>query len=334
MQVPLAPMTTLRLGGPAKRLIEASSEDEIVRAVVEADVREEPLLVLGGGSNVVIADAGFDGTVLKIASRGVVKTGSRLDVQAGEPFDELVHDFVDRRLVGIECLAGIPGLAGATPMQNVGAYGQEVGVATLSVRAFDRKRRTLVDFAPKDCRFAYRSSIFRGSDRWVITRVTFALRTGDLSDPVRYTELAKALGIAEGRKAPLRTVRDAVVALRRTKGMVLDPADPESTSAGSFFTNPIVDLATAERIGAPRFPAPDGKVKLPAAWLIEHAGFSKGHTLGRTHISKKHALALVTSPGATTAELLELARAIRRGVHDAFGVMLQPEPVLVGCVIE
>jgi len=338
--VSLAPMTTLRLGGPAKRLVSAASEEEIVAIVKDVDARGEPLFVLGGGSNVVIADAGWDGTVLRIASRGVRKTGDDLEVEAGEPWDALARNWVDDGLVGVECLAGIPGLTGATPMQNVGAYGQEVETTISRVRAFDREAKKLVDFASSECGFGYRTSMFRASTRWVITRVTFRLRKGDSSEPIRYTELSKALGIQDGERAPLRTVRDTVILLRKQKGMVLDPEDPETTSAGSFFTNPILNVATADRVaeraGAapPRFPAAGGNVKVPAAWLIERAGFSKGHTMGRAHISKKHALALVTENGATTVELLDLARAIRHGVHDAFGVMLQPEPMLVGCVMD
>lgn len=329
MHASLSSMTTLRLGGPPKRLIEARSEDEIVRAIEEIDAKGEPLLVLGGGSNLVVADAGFDGTVLRIASRGVGKDGA---VEAGEPWDERVRAWTDEGRSGVECLAGIPGLTGATPMQNVGAYGQEVESTITKVRAYDRTQKKIIELSPSECRFAYRSSIFRGSSRWVITRVTFRLTPGE-SAPIRYAELAKALGIREGATAPLREVRDTVIALRRTKGMVLDPNDPESTSAGSFFTNPIVDPATAERLGSPKFSAPGGKVKIPAAWLIERAGFSKGFTMGRARISRKHALALVTEPSATTEELLTLARAIRTGVEEKLGVRLEPEPILVGCVL-
>jgi UDP-N-acetylmuramate dehydrogenase len=300
-----------------------------VRAVTET---KEPLLVLGGGSNVVVADAGWSGTVLRIASRGVRRDGDVFDVEAGEPWDALARGWVDDGRVGVECLAGIPGLTGATPMQNVGAYGQEVESIITSVRAFDRQQKKIVSLDRSECRFEYRSSIFRGSDRWIITRVTFRLEKSEVSAPIRYAELAKALGIAEGERAPLRTVRDTVVALRKGKGMVLDPDDSESVSAGSFFTNPIVALEIADRIGCPKFPAADGNVKIPAAWLIERAGFSKGFAMGRAHVSRKHALALVTD-GATTGELLDLARAIRKGVHEKFGVVLEPEPILVGCAL-
>lgn len=332
MRASLSSMTTLRLGGPPKRLAVARSEKEIVDAVREADEKSERLFVLGGGSNVVVGDAGFDGTVLRIASRGVDRSGDEFTIEAGEPWDELVRT-IDA--AGIECLAGIPGLTGATPMQNVGAYGQEVESTIVRVRAYDRQQKKIVELARNECGFAYRSSIFRGSDRWIITRVIFrwASSVESMSMPIRYAELAKALGIGEGERAPIKKVRDTVVALRRTKGMVLDADDPESTSAGSFFTNPIVDPEIAERLGAPKFPGPEGKVKIPAAWLIERAGFSRGFAIGRVHVSKKHALALVTEPGATTAELLELARTIRDGVEQKMNVRLEPEPIFVGCAL-
>lgn len=341
MQASLAAMTTLGLGGPAKRLVEAQTEDELARAVAEADARGEPVFVLGGGSNVVVGDAGWDGLVVRVASRGVRRVaheGAAFEVEAGEPWDALARQWAEDGLAGVECLAGIPGLAGATPMQNVGAYGQEVEGIVSRVRAWDRRARAFVELDRAACGFGYRASVFRGSDRHVITRVTFALREGPLSDPIRYAELARALGVREGERAPLRVVRDAVVALRRQKGMLLDRADPETRSAGSFFTNPVVDAAEADAVSAragapvPRFPAPGGKVKLPAAWLIERAGFPKGYALGRAHVSRKHALALV-SGGGTTEELLALARAIRRGVERAFGVALEPEPVLVACTL-
>jgi UDP-N-acetylmuramate dehydrogenase len=335
MQVLLAPMTTLRLGGPAKHFVRAHSEEEIVGAA-----SSERLFVLGAGSNVVIADEGWDGTVLKIASRGVRGDGGIFEVEAGEVWDDLVRQWTDDGYAGVECLAGIPGLAGSVPMQNVGAYGQEVQSTIVRVRAFDRKTNAMVELSNGDCCFGYRSSIFRGSDRWIITRVTFRLHRSDRSMPIRYAELARALGVKEGDRAPLDVVRDTVIALRKSKGMVLDPTDPDTVSAGSFFTNPILSVDEARAVIArakamcgaepPSFPVQGGKVKLAAAWLIERAGFSKGFAIGRARISRKHALALV-SDGATTAELLELARAIRKGVKAAFGVTLEPEPIFVGC---
>jgi UDP-N-acetylmuramate dehydrogenase len=332
---PLAPLTTLRLGGPARRLVEAATEDELIAAVRET---EPPVLVLAGGSNVVIADEGVPGTVVRIATRGVRRDGARLVVAAGEPWDDLVADCVARGLQGFECLAGIPGSVGATPIQNVGAYGQEVSETVESVRVLDRATDRVQEMPAAACGFRYRGSVFKYHDRRVVLSVTFRMRRGDVSGPLRYTELARALGVPEGGSAPLAEVRDAVLALRRRKGMVIDPADPDSVSAGSFFTNPILlpdaFAALAERAGPelrpPAWPEPGGRVKTSAAWLIERAGFRRGHGNGRAGISTKHTLALVNRGGATTAELMTLAREIAAGVDERFGVRLVPEPVLVG----
>jgi UDP-N-acetylmuramate dehydrogenase len=344
--VPLAPMTTLRIGGPARRLLEATTDDALVRAITDADARGEPVLVLGGGSNLVVGDAGWDGLVVHVATRGVDAREETdrvmLDVAAGEPWDDLVARCVDARYSGVECLSGIPGLVGATPIQNVGAYGQDVSESIARVRVLDRRAREVRDVAARDCGFAYRASAFKGDARFVVLGVTFVLARRDESAPIRYAELARALGVAAGASAPLAEVRRTVVALRRTKGMVLDDADPDSVSAGSFFVNPIVDaagLAALEaRVAArgidaasvPRFPESDGRTKVAAAWLIERAGFAKGYGAGRVGISRKHALSLVNRGGATARELLDLAREIQRGVRDAFGVELAPEPVVVG----
>jgi UDP-N-acetylmuramate dehydrogenase len=339
--VPLAPLTTLGVGGAAKRLARVTTERELVDVLGEAT---EPILVLGGGSNLVIGDAGWDGLVVQIATAGVTIEGgadsrarhAHVTASAGVVWDELVGEMVDARLAGIECLSGIPGLVGATPMQNVGAYGQEVSHSIVAVRAYDRERRAIVTMSRDECAFAYRTSVFRGSDRWVVLDVRFELvrERGGRADslPIRYTELTRALGIREGERAPLDFVRRVVLALRRTKGMVVDLRDPESKSAGSFFTNPIVDAAVAARLPAdtPRWPQPDGRTKLAAAWLIERAGFAKGYTVGNVGISRKHALALVNRGGATAHELLALARQIRDGVRDRLGVELVPEPVIVG----
>jgi UDP-N-acetylmuramate dehydrogenase len=331
----LAPLTTLRLGGPARRLVEARTEDELIAAVREA---EPPVLVLAGGSNVVIADEGVPGTVVRVATRGVSREDGRLVVAAGEPWDELVADCVARGLQGFECLAGIPGSVGATPIQNVGAYGQEVAETVESVRVLDRATDRVEELPAAACGFRYRSSVFKYHDRRVVLAVTFRLRRDDVSGPLRYAELARALNVPEGGSAPLAEVREAVLALRRRKGMVIDPADADSVSAGSFFTNPILSgeafAALAERAGPelrpPAWPEPDGRVKTSAAWLIEQAGFRRGHGNGRVGISTKHTLALVNRGGATTAELMALAREIAAGVHARFGVWLAPEPVLVG----
>jgi UDP-N-acetylmuramate dehydrogenase len=325
--VSLADKTTLGLGGPARRFVRVESIVDLHDALAT----DERVLILGGGSNLVVGDAGFDGLVVQIGIRGISVDCDTVSCAAGEVWDDFVAQMVAARRVGVECLSGIPGLAGATPMQNVGAYGQEVSDTIVSVRALDRERGELVTMAPSECAFGYRSSVFRGSARWVIVDVTFRLPRAELSAPIAYAELARALGIAAGERAPLAAVRDTVIALRRGKGMVVDPADPESRSAGSFFTNPLVDPATAAGLGpeAPRWPQPDGRVKLSAGWLIERAGFAKGYRRGAVGISNKHALALVHRGGGTTAELLALAREIQDRVRERLGVELTPEPVLV-----
>jgi UDP-N-acetylmuramate dehydrogenase len=329
VDAPLAPLTTLRLGGPAKRLVSVATEAELVEAVGEAD---EPLLLLAGGSNLVLPDAGWPGVVVRIETRGIERDGAVLEVQAGEPWDDLVAASVEEGLAGFECLSGIPGSVGATPIQNVGAYGQEVAETVQSVRVLDRAKGTIQELAPAACGFAYRSSALKRTDRWVVLAVTFALRRARTSQPLRYAELARALDLEPGACAPLGEVREAVLALRRGKGMVLDSADPDTISAGSFFMNPILDPDTvaALRPRPPAFPQPDGRVKTSAAWLIERAGFAKGYARGRVAISSKHALALVNHGGASTAELLALAREIAAGVRDCFGVQLEPEPTIVG----
>jgi len=332
---PLAELTTLRLGGPAARLVEAATEEEVVAAVRRGD---EPLLVLAGGSNVVVADEGWPGTVLLIVTRGIERDGVRLTVQAGEPWDPFVARCVAEDLAGLECLSGIPGSTGATPIQNVGAYGQEVSETIASVRVLDRESDRVEDLPPQACGFSYRSSVFkRAPGRWVVLSVTFALDGSPHSRPIRYPELARALGVQTGATAPLGDVRAAVLALRRDKGMVIDEADPESVSAGSFFTNPVLDEAAFARLreragpGLPAFPQADGTVKTSAAWLIEHAGFARGHGDPLTiAISSKHTLALTNRGAGTTTDLVALAREIAAGVHEAFGVDLHPEPVFVG----
>jgi UDP-N-acetylmuramate dehydrogenase len=356
-QVSLARYTTLRLGGPALRFAEAATATELAARVRSADERGEPLLVLGGGSNLVVADEGFPGTVVRVATRGIRRAGDGdtvwLTVAAGEDWDTVVADSVADGLAGLECLSGIPGLAGATPIQNVGAYGQEVAQTLVTVRAYDRASRAVIELPAADCGFGYRTSAFKtgmasGSvtGRFVVLEVTFRLRRSPLSVPVRYAELARALGVGEEQPAPLADVRSAVLALRRGKGMVLDSADPDTRSAGSFFTNPVLDLAQfagLERAVAavcgpeariPRFPAGPGQVKVPAAWLIERAGFAKGYSRDPerqgARISTKHTLALVNPGRATTVGLLALAREVCDGVRKAFGVDLATEPVLVG----
>jgi len=319
--VELAALTTLRVGGPAASFVEARTEDELI------DAARDAALVMAGGSNLVVADGGVSGRVVRIATRSVERDGTRLTVAAGEDWDALVARCVAEGLQGFECLSGIPGSVGATPIQNVGAYGQEVAETVVSVRVFDRETGRVEVMSPAECGFGYRTSVFKYHDRRVVLSVTFELREATESGPLRYAELARALDIPVGGTAPLADVREAVLALRRAKGMVIDDADPDSVSAGSFFTNPI--LATAPE-GAPAWPDADGRVKTSAAWLIERSGFHKGYGNGRVGISTKHTLALVNRGGATTAELMALAHEIAGGVEDRFGIALHPEPVLVG----
>jgi UDP-N-acetylmuramate dehydrogenase len=339
--VPLARYTTLRLGGPAERLVTVTNEDEILESVRLA---RGPVLVLAGGSNVVIGDDGVPGTVVLLRSRGIDTTpdgdAALFDVAAGEPWDDVVAASVARGYAGLECLSGIPGSAGATPIQNVGAYGQEVAETITSVRVYDRVSDRVRVMAPDECGFAYRTSVFKRSDRWIVLGVTFRLVRSPLSAPVGYAELARALGGGVGDRAPLADVRAAVLRLRAGKGMLLDSADPDTYSVGSFFTNPVLDRAAYQallsRAGAagepPAWPGTDGLVKVSAAWLIERSGFHRGHPgPGDVGLSTKHTLALTNRGAGTTADLLALAREIREGVRTRFGVTLHPEPVLIGC---
>lgn len=338
----LADHTTLRLGGPATRFVTAATESEVVEMVSAADEAGESLLVLGGGSNLVMADAGFEGTVVRIATTGIDADvddevscgGVMVTVAAGESWDDVVSTAVDRGWTGIEALSGIPGDVGATPIQNVGAYGQDVAQTVARVRVWDRTLKGVRTFAGADCGFGYRHSRFKADPgRHVVLDVTFQLPQGELGAPVTYAELARTLGVELGERAPLREVRQAVLALRRGKGMVLDPADHDTWSAGSFFTNPVVP---AEQLpdGAPSWPTGE-RVKTSAAWLIEGAGFGKGYGLdlrgGRASLSTKHTLALTNRGGATTSDLLVLAREVRAGVAATYGIALANEPVLVGC---
>lgn len=341
----LANYTTLRLGGAPHRLVVAEESDEIVQGVREAESLGQPVLVLAGGSNVVIGDDGFPGTVILVRSRGhrVIAEDDRavtLRVEAGEPWDDLVAATVEAGYSGLECLSGIPGSAGATPIQNVGAYGQEVAETVAGVEAYDRVAGEVVALTPDECSFAYRSSVFRHTDRWTVLSVDFTLQRSPLSTPVRYAELARALGVGIGDHVPLAQARATVRALRAGKGMVLDPDDPDTRSVGSFFTNPVLDTTAYESLvdradglgEPPSWPAPSGVVKVSAAWLIDKAGFRKGYRNdGGAAISSKHTLALTNPDGGSTAALIDLAREIRDGVHDRFGVTLHPEPVLVNC---
>ncbi|MGO4956310.1 UDP-N-acetylmuramate dehydrogenase [Luteococcus sp. Sow4_B9] len=345
----LADHTTLRLGGPARRMVVATTEQELVAAVREADEAGEPLLVLSGGSNLVIGDEGFPGTVVKVATRGISADvsdcgGAVVTVAAGEVWDDFVAHAIANEWRGLEALSGIPGLVGSTPIQNVGAYGSDVSQTIYRVRTYDRVAGELRTFTAPECQFAYRDSVFKQTrmpdggptGRYVVLEVTFQMLLGNLSAPVGYQELANRLGIQVGQRADMTLVRETVLALRAGKGMVSDPSDHDTWSAGSFFTNPILTAQEAEQLpeAAPRYPAGEGRVKTSAAWLIDHAGFQKGFTVGaKVSLSTKHTLALTNRGGAATSDLMELAGVVRRGVTRKYGVTLIPEPVLVGCTI-
>jgi len=342
--VDLAAHTTFGVGGPAGRFVEAVTETELIQAVQAADADGAPLFVLSGGSNVLVSDDGFPGVVIHVATRGV--TGMRTDdgaviwdVAAGETMDAIVDGAIGDGLSGLEALSGIPGLVGAAPVQNIGAYGAEISSVVTSVRVWDRLagEQRVIDAA--DCGFGYRDSVFKQSrhtgqatGRYVVLGVLLRLVTDGLSAPIAYAELAKTLGVELGRRVPGRDVRQAVLELRRGKGMVFDPADPDTHGAGSFFTNPVLSASEADGLptDAPRYPQDDGRVKTSAAWLIEHAGFPKGFGAGPARLSSKHVLACTNQGGAKASDVIALARQVRDGVRSKFGVTLEPEPVLVG----
>jgi UDP-N-acetylmuramate dehydrogenase len=365
----LSGLTTMRVGGPAQRLVTVETTDDLVDAIREVDDADEPLLVVAGGSNLVISDEGFSGSVVRIATSGITvesadSTQVMVRVAAGESWDEVVVRAVTERWSGVEALSGVPGCAGATPIQNVGAYGQEVAQVIDSVRVWDRREQQVLTFSNADCHFTYRHSLFKAQPRYVVLDVLFRLGVGPLSGPVAYADLARALGVAAGDRVPLQDAREAVLAQRRQRGMVLDAADHDTWSCGSFFTNPIISTrsyaALQDRVetlqgepgglsGAdgsnradvanglngtvtvPRFDTPDGQVKTSAAWLIDRAGFGKGYRMpGPAALSTKHPLAVTNRGSASAADIVALAREIRDGVHDVFGVSLVNEPVLVG----
>ncbi len=361
----LARHTTFGVGGPAAKFVTASSVTQLVETVKHADQAGEPLLVLAGGSNLLISDLGFDGTVVHVATKGVearVSGGAVLvTVQAGEVWEDLVAWAVEQQWSGVETLAGIPGLVGATPIQNVGAYGCDVSATIHQVRTFDRVTGSIKTFSTADCQFGYRDSIFKrtrfagvmlGTEkhgfregdptelprissptgRYLVLEVTFRLLVSPLSVPIGYAELARQLGVQQGDRVPTARARDTVLELRRSKGMVYDPTDHDSWSAGSFFTNPFLQPEQAATLpdDAPRFPQPDGRVKTSAAWLIERSGFGKGYGGTAATLSNKHTLALTNRGQATAQDIVALARQVRDGVEARFGVRLVPEPVLVG----
>lgn len=364
----LSDITTMGVGGPADRFIVARSREEILEAVQEADAAGTPLLIVGGGSNLVIADEGYRGTVLQIATRGITvgdiaegedaaAAGAAVDgtvpvtIEAGHPWDEAVAWTVEHELGGLEALSGIPGAAGATPVQNVGAYGADVSNTLLSIEAWDRHEGRLVTMQASELDLTYRNSVLKratqnGSPRWVVLAVTFGLKRGEAL-PVAYDQLARALNVELGTRVSLADVREAVLGLRRSKGMVVDPQDPDTNSCGSFFMNPIVEesLTSALPADAPRYPAgKDGHVKLSAAWLIDHAGYHKGFGMkgqpgeeiagGRASLSSKHTLAVTNQGGASCADVVALARAVRAGVKDAWGIELHHEPLLIGTSLD
>jgi UDP-N-acetylmuramate dehydrogenase len=346
--VQLSPLTTLRIGGPARFFAETRDEDEMLAAISFAEQRSLPLFILGGGSNVVVADEGFPGLVVHVALKGVTwrEEGEEVIVtaRAGEDWDELVSQCVDRDLAGIECLSGIPGSVGGTPVQNVGAYGQEVSETIISVRAFDRLAGRVIELSDEQCRFGYRASVFNSTarDRYIVTAVTYSLKPHG-EPAIRYPDLKNFFSTVSTRPS-LKLTREAVRGIRAQKAMLIAPGDPaddsandsDYRSAGSFFKNPVVTSGAFDRIKeiaaehVPNFPAGDGMLKVPAAWLIERAGFHKGYSRGRAGISSKHTLAIINRGGATAHEVISLMKEIQERVSEKFGVPLMPEPVFVG----
>jgi UDP-N-acetylmuramate dehydrogenase len=364
----LADYTTLGLGGPAQAFISADTEQDLIDAVRSADKAGQPVLLVGGGSNLVISDDGFPGTVIHVNTRGLtyIDAGDgavTVTVAAGDDWDTVVAATVAEGLAGLEPLSGIPGRAGATPIQNVGAYGREVAEVVTQVRVYDRQEDQIRTVPNEFCQFSYRTSLFKsgrpeslvawpdgspalaaGQPRYVVLDVTFRLARQSLSARVKYAELAAELGVEMGEQAAAGEVRAAVIKIRSRKGMVLSPGDPDTRSVGSFFTNPVItvgDFAAVEAAAAargiaqvPRYQAGEGLVKVPAAWLIERSGFAKGYGApGPARVSSKHTLALVNAGEATTADLLALAREIVSGVRAAYGVTLTPEPILIGVTL-
>jgi UDP-N-acetylmuramate dehydrogenase len=339
-QVPLAPFTTFEIGGPARWFAEAITEADIEAAVEFASARKLRLFVLGGGSNLLVSDSGFDGLVLRICLRGVQVEGVVISAAAGEDWDALVARSVDAGLAGMECLSGIPGTVGGTPVQNVGAYGQEVSRTIRTVRVFDRTTGSWRDLSNAECGFAYRRSRFNQGtdrDRFIVSRVSYALEA-NAPAAVMYADL-KHYFKDEGVTEPsLEQVRAAVLGIRLGKGMVVTGENPERRSAGSFFKNPVVSASELPRIAAavsvaepelPRYAAGPGEVKVPAAWLLERAGFVKGYRQGAAAVSKRHTLALTNQGGATAADIAALRDAIQSRVRELFGISLEPEPVWV-----
>jgi UDP-N-acetylmuramate dehydrogenase len=335
----LSKYTSFRVGGPASKIIQVSTEAEIIAAIEEAG--DSPILVMGGGTNVLISDKGFEGTVIRISNNSVQSevdacSGATLTIGAGEDWDTFVQTTVDRGFAGLETLSGIPGTVGAAPIQNIGAYGHEVSEFITRVRTYDRQEKALKTFTNSECEFSYRNSYFKAHPgRYVVLEVQFQIRRGEFSDPITYIELSRKLGIEPGDKAPVAATRAAVLELRASKGMLLKSDDHDSWSAGSFFTNPIVSQQAADQLpdAAPKWPLTDGRVKVSAAWLIENSGIHKGDEVGGARISTKHVLALSNSGSATASDIAELAKRARNQVKEVFGITLEAEVNLVGVEI-
>jgi UDP-N-acetylmuramate dehydrogenase len=341
--VPFSSLTTLRVGGPAQRLLVATSDDDVLAAVGDADRAGRPVLVLGDGSNLVVGDSGFAGDVVQVATKGVRVVGQdargvEVSVAAGTTWDDVVAQAVGDGWGGIEALSGIPGRAGATPIQNVGAYGSEIADVLREVTVLDRASGSVRTLSDDACRFGYRTSRFKSDPgHFVVLAVRLLLTTDGRSAPVRYAELAGTLGVERGERAPVAEVRAAVLSLRRAKGMVLDPADHDTWSVGSFFTNPVLSAAAAAALpaDAPRFRQPSGAVKTSAAWLIQQAGMDRGFPgeQAAARLSTAHVLAITNRGSATSADVVALARRVRTAVLDRFGIELVPEPTLVGVTL-
>jgi len=335
----LSQYTSLRVGGPATKIVQVSTEAQIIAAIEEAG--ETPILIMGGGTNVLIADKGFEGTVIRISNNSVQAevdacSGATLTIGAGEDWDVFVQTTITSGFAGLETLSGIPGTVGASPIQNIGAYGHEVSEFITRVRTYDRELKEIYTFTNSQCEFTYRNSYFKAHPgRYVVLDVQFQLRIGEFSAPITYLELSKKLGIEPGDKAPVVATRAAVLELRASKGMLLSPDDHDSWSAGSFFTNPIISQQAADGLpdAAPKWPLNDGRVKISAAWLIENAGMHKGDEVGGARISTKHVLALTNSGDATAADIAELAKRARNQVKEIFGITLEAEVNLIGIEI-
>ena len=331
--------TSLRVGGPAKSFVEVSTEPEIIAAIEAAG--DTPILIIGGGSNLLISDSGFEGTVIHIANNQAESeidacSGATLTIGAGENWDDFVATAIARGFAGLETLSGIPGTVGAAPIQNIGAYGHEVSEFITRVRTYDREAKAIKTFTNSECEFEYRNSIFkRMPGRYIVLSVQFQIRSGEISTPITYAELAAKLEIAVGEKAAVVATRAAVLELRAAKGMLLNEDDKDSWSAGSFFTNPIISQEVAATLPqeAPRWPLEDGRVKTSAAWLIQNSGIEKGQAHGGARISSKHVLALTNSGDATAEELVQLAREVRIAVEAKFSITLEPEVNLVGVAL-